>query len=192
MDILHDESQKFIKDLLKESERINIEIEDLISHGVSIIRKAEKINGYPSPHIPEKFKSKIPFKITVDSIYDLCISAGYFHFWMHSTKKIDDVPFLIAANRYLGAAIGGDSGVFLMESDRKQKLKISASEGGKSKNKLTAELKAWALQQIKNLKMDDPQAADYLSARIPAHLADASKHPRQLIYRALLARHQAK
>ena len=189
---LHNESQKFIEELLRESKKINIEMEDLISHGVSVIIEATKANEYPLPYIPEEFNSKIPFKTTTDSIYDLCIAAGYFHFWMQSAKNIDDIPILIAANRYLGAAIGGLSGVSLMQSYRKQKLKDSASEGGKSKNKLTAELKAWALQQIKNLKMDDPQAADYLSARIPAHLADASKHPRQLIYRALLARHQAK
>lgn len=189
---LHNESQKFIEDLLRESEKINIEMEDLISHGVSVIIKATKDNEYPLPYLPEEFNSKIPFKTTTDSIYDLCIAAGYFDFWMRSEKNIDDIPTLIAASRYLGAAIGGLSGVSLMQSYRKQKLKDSASKGGKSKNKPKAELKAWAIEQAKSLKMPDRDAARHLSARIPAHLADASTNSEQLIYRALLARHQAK
>ncbi len=92
---------------------------------------------------------------------------------------------LIEAAQYCGI-------ILYRETLDKRRLSDAGRNGGKAKNKPAAELKAWATEQANNLKMTDLEAAEYLAASIPEHLADASKNPRQLIYRALLARHSAK
>ena len=71
-------------------------------------------------------------------------------------------------------------------------LSSAGTRGGKAKNKLKAELKAWALEQASSMKGTDREIAKKLSARLPAHLANESKNPEQLIYRTLLSRHQVK
>lgn len=103
--------------------------------------------------------------------------------WLEKNQKLDRWFFIRLIELAGQKAI--DIGV-------SRHLSIAGAQGGKAKNKPVAELKAWALQQIKSLKMTDIDAAEYLSARIPEHLAGESKNPRQLIYRALLARHSAK
>ena len=82
--------------------------------------------------------------------------------------------------------------VIYSETLDKSRMSNIGSLGGINRHQPTAKLKAWALQQPEALRMPAREASEYLSARIPAHLADASKNPEQLIYRALLARHQAK
>ena len=92
---------------------------------------------------------------------------------------------LIESAQYCGIVI-------YRETLDKMRMSDIGSIGAINRHKQTNELKDWALEQIKSLRMDDRLASEYLSDRIPEHLANASKNPEQLIYRALLARHQAK
>lgn len=84
------------------------------------------------------------------------------------------------------------AGQMALDKSLARHLSSAGASGGKAKNKPTDDLKAWALEQAKTMKGDDGYKADRLSALLPAHLADASKNPRQLIYRALLGSYRGK
>lgn len=84
------------------------------------------------------------------------------------------------------------AGQMALDKSLARHLSSAGTNGGKTKNKPAADLKAWALERAKTMKGRDIDIAKDLEALIPSHLAEVSGNPRQLIYRALLARYPAK
>lgn len=79
---------------------------------------------------------------------------------------------------------------FLMEAvhqalpiaEKSATARVKGLNGALVKHAKTSELKDWADDQAKSMKGDDRTVARKLAARIPVHLADASKDPGRLIY----------
>ena len=139
---------------------------------------------------PRNLNNRILSSLSIAAVS--LFAAKYFKDEYEFKSKELSLEFLINAAYNLGAAKGYryEGGILkLIDSTHKKTI---GKNGGKAKNKPKQELKDWALQQAKSLKLTDRDAARHLSARIPEHLAAESKNPEQLIYRALLARHQAK
>ena len=68
----------------------------------------------------------------------------------------------------------------------------AGAQGGKAKNKPTAELKSWAINQAGDMNGNARDIAKKLSARLPTHLAYVSSNPEQLIERTLRALKKSK
>ena len=76
----------------------------------------------------------------------------------------------------------------MLRREKKSALAKAGLSGARSKHSKPRALKAWAEQQAKAMKGAELDIARRLAARIPEHLAGASKNPERLIYEHLRAR----
>lgn len=71
--------------------------------------------------------------------------------------------------------------------DKTNSLSSAGAKGAQSRHRPVAELKAWAVSEANKIHSSHKDAARKLTARIPKHLANASKDPQRLIYDTLRA-----
>lgn len=176
-------------------DKLKIKKQDAVLHGFDCLTEAgikKNSLGIISSPYPESIQ-KASSRISIYGIFSICIATAYLEL-AENYKDKDELAFkfLQYAILYAGSAYGCLHEVAITcEFDRIHKKKIG-NKGRQTRNEPKRELKAWALEQASSMKGTDREIAKKLSARLPAHLAGASKNPEQLIYRTLLSRHQIK
>ena len=175
--------------------KLKIKKQDAVLHGFNCLTEVgiEKNSlGIISSPYPDSIQ-KASGRISIYGIFSICLAAAHLEL-AEKYKHKDELAFkfLQYAILYSGSAYGCLHEVAIScEFDRIHKKKIG-NKGLQTKHKPTDTLKEWALKQASGLKGEDLVIANKLSARLPSNLADVSKNPKQLIYRALLARSKAK